>query len=138
MSVHDVAAAGFGAEAAAYERGRPTYPADAVAWLAGALGHRTRRVVADVAAGTGKLTRLLRQSRRDHRRGRAGRRMRAQSPRPRCPGVHAVSGAIAEALPFAIGTLDAVTVAQAIHWFDRDAALARAPPRAAPGVAASA
>ncbi len=39
------------------------------------------------------------------------------------PGVQAV-GAIAEALPLRARSLDAVTVAQAIHWFDRDAALA--------------
>ena len=38
------------------------------------------------------------------------------------PGVLAVSGA-AEALPFADGTLDAITVAQAFHWFDADASL---------------
>ena len=59
MSVHEVAVTGFGSVADAYERGRPTYPADAVAWLAGALGIAPGRVVADVAAGTGKFTRLV-------------------------------------------------------------------------------
>ena len=59
MSVHDVAAAGFGSEAGAYERARPTYPSEAVAWLTDALGVREGSMVADVAAGTGKLTRLL-------------------------------------------------------------------------------
>ena len=38
------------------------------------------------------------------------------------PGVLAVAGA-AEALPFNDGSLDAITVAQAFHWFDADAAL---------------
>ena len=38
------------------------------------------------------------------------------------PGVHAVAGA-AEALPFSDGSLDAITVAQAFHWFDAEAAL---------------
>jgi SAM-dependent methyltransferase len=33
-------------------------------------------------------------------------------------------GAVAEALPFRSGALDAITVAQAIHWFDRAPALA--------------
>ena len=46
------------------------------------------------------------------------------------PGVLAVAGA-AEALPFNDGSLDAITVAQAFHWFDADAALRRVPPGAA-------
>jgi hypothetical protein len=59
VSVHDVAAVGFGSGADAYERARPTYPAAAVAWLTDALALRAGTTVADVAAGTGKLTRLL-------------------------------------------------------------------------------
>ncbi len=37
LSVHDVAASGFGAEAAAYERARPSYPPDAVEWIVDSL-----------------------------------------------------------------------------------------------------
>ena len=44
----------FGAEASTYERGRPEYPDEAIAWLIG----DARRVV-DVGAGTGKLTRVI-------------------------------------------------------------------------------
>lgn len=54
--VHDVAARGFEAEAQAYDRARPSYPPDAVAWLSEALGIRPGRRVVDLAAGTGKLT----------------------------------------------------------------------------------
>src|SRR6202011_6390851 len=45
----------FGFEAAAYERGRPSYPPEAIDWLlpAGA------RDVLDLGAGTGKLTTRL-------------------------------------------------------------------------------
>ncbi len=32
--LHPAAAAGFSAAAEAYERGRPGYPADAIAWIA--------------------------------------------------------------------------------------------------------
>jgi len=121
MSVHDVAAAGFGSEAGAYERARPSYPAAAVAWLTAALALGAGTTVADVAAGTGKLTRLL---------GASGATVIAVEPvdgmreqlATAVPGVHAL-GAIAEALPFRSGTLDAITVAQAIHWFDREPAL---------------
>ena len=45
----------FGPVADAYERARPGYPPDAVAWLAG----EPPRDVVDLGAGTGKLTRLL-------------------------------------------------------------------------------
>ena len=43
----------FGAVAEAYDRGRPTYPAEAAAWLVGGEA----KVVLELAAGTGKLTR---------------------------------------------------------------------------------
>src|SRR4051812_49440507 len=45
----------FGGSAALYERARPGYPQAAVDWL---LAPGARRVV-DLAAGTGKFTRLL-------------------------------------------------------------------------------
>ena len=38
MAVHEVAEQGFGREAEEYERVRPSYPADAVAWLVDNLG----------------------------------------------------------------------------------------------------
>ena len=47
----------FGVAAEAYERGRPPYPPEAIDWLVPA--HATR--VLDVGAGTGKLTRQLRE-----------------------------------------------------------------------------
>jgi tRNA A58 N-methylase Trm61 len=57
--VHEVAREGFGREAATYERSRPSYPPDAVAWLVRHLRLRRGSAVADLAAGSGKLTRLL-------------------------------------------------------------------------------
>ncbi len=122
--VHDVAEGGFGAGADAYERGRPGYPDDAVAWLVDRVGVGAGRRVADVAAGTGKLTRLL---------AATGAELVGVEPVPAMratfaaavPGI-ALVGATAEALPFAAASLDAVTVAQAFHWFDPAAALAEA------------
>lgn len=57
--VHEVAARGFGRQADAYERSRPSYPAEAVAWLIDQLRLQPDARVADLGAGTGKLTRLL-------------------------------------------------------------------------------
>ena len=59
MGVHDVAESGFGAGADDYERGRPSYADDVVAWLVDRLGIEAGKRVVDLAAGTGKLTRLL-------------------------------------------------------------------------------
>lgn len=117
MSVHEVASSGFGAEADAYERARPSYPPDAVAWLVEALGISPGRVVADVAAGTGKFTRLLESTGAWLVAVEPVAAMRARLPRM------PTAAASAEALPFADGSLAAITVAQAFHWFDASAAL---------------
>jgi len=119
--VHQVASRGFEAEAEAYDRARPSYPADAIGWLADSLRIGPGRRVMDLAAGTGKLTERL---------AGLGAQLVAVEPvgamrgrlRHRLPGVPVLAG-VAEALPFAAGSLDAVVVAQAFHWFDADRAL---------------
>ena len=115
--IHDAANRGFSRSADAYERGRPRYPAAAVALLAERLP--AGALVLDLAAGTGVLTRAL---------VAAGLSVTAVEPvaemRALLPGdVRALEGT-AEAIPVDDGTVDAVTVGQAFHWFDGDAALA--------------
>jgi SAM-dependent methyltransferase len=116
-SIDPTAAAGFGRAADVYERARPSYPAEAVDWLVSRTGLGPGRTVVDVGAGTGKLTRLLVGS---------GARVVAVEPvaemRALIGEVEAVDGT-AEELPFADGTVDVVTVAQAFHWFDHARAL---------------
>ena len=128
MSVHEVAASGFGAEADAYERARPSYPPDAVAWLADALRLRSGARVCDLAAGTGKFTRLL----VPHLHGAEllavepveGMRTLLARSLPDVPVADVpVAAATAEAMSFADGSLDGIAVAQAFHWFDARAAL---------------
>ncbi|MGZ4737106.1 MAG: class I SAM-dependent methyltransferase [Acidimicrobiia bacterium] len=121
MPVHEVAASGFDQGAEVYEQARPSYPPDAVAWLAEHLRIGAGARVVDVAAGTGKLTRLLTPF---------GAELVGAEPVPgmrsgfvtMCPGVPLVAST-AELLPIAAASLDAITVAQAFHWFDAPAAL---------------
>lgn len=122
MSVHEVAATGFDREAAVYERARPGYPPQAVAWLAEHLRLAPGARIADVAAGTGKLTRLLAPLGATVLAAEPVAGMRAALVAT-CPGVPVVAAA-AEAMPVGDACLDAVTVAQAFHWFDAPRALA--------------
>jgi len=121
LSVHDVAASGFGAEAAAYERARPGYPDDAVAWIVDHLRITPARTVLDLAAGTGKFTRLLVATGAPIIAAEPVDGMRRMLTRalPEVPTI----AAVAEAMPLAGGSVDAITVAQAFHWFDAQAAL---------------
>jgi SAM-dependent methyltransferase len=120
MGIHDVAARGFDAGAVVYERARPSYPPDAVAWLVEHLRIGPGATVVDLAAGTGKLTRLLAPSGASLLAVEPVDGMRVQL-RATQPGVP-VTAATAEALPYRDAALDAVTVAQAFHWFDADRA----------------
>jgi SAM-dependent methyltransferase len=120
--ISEVAAEGFGAGAEAYEQGRPSYSDDLVAWLVDRLDVRPGRRIVDLAAGTGKLTRLLAATGAGITAIEPVDEMRDQLVRA-CPGVDALSGT-AESIPLPDRSVDALTVAQAFHWFDPGAALA--------------
>ena len=118
--VHEEAARGFARSADAYERARPEYPAEAVAWLAERTGLRPGRTVVDLAAGTGKLTRPL---------AATGARVIAVEPVPEMrarigPEAARVLDGTAEAIPVPDADADLIAVGQAFHWFDGPAALA--------------
>ena len=104
-----------------YERVRPSYPNEAVAWLVDRLRIGPPSTVLDLGAGTGKLTRLL-----VPRVGRViaiepGPEMLAQLRRA-VPEAEALLGA-AEAIPLADDAVDAVVCGQSFHWFRTGEAL---------------
>ncbi len=107
----------FGAQAAAYERGRPSYPPEAIDWL---LTSGARNVL-DLGAGTGKLTARLVER---------GLDVVAVDPIPEMldvlsgslPDTPALLGT-AEDIPLPDDSVDSVLVAQAWHWFDPERAV---------------
>jgi SAM-dependent methyltransferase len=113
--VHEMAARGFAQSAEAYELGRPGYPKAALE----PLGLSPDLVVLDLAAGTGKLARPLAASGATVIAVEPVAEMRAALP----DSVRARDGT-AEEIPLEDAAVDLVTVAQAFHWFDGDAALA--------------
>ena len=111
----------FGPAAQIYERGRPSYPDVALDWL---LPSGKPRVV-DLGAGTGKLTRQIRDRGLSVTAVEPSAQMLDQL-RVSVPGVPAVKGS-AEDIPLPDASADVVLVAQAWHWVD--------PARAVPEVA---
>ena len=112
----------FGSQAAAYERGRPSYPPEAVDWLLAPTDTWVARDVLDLGAGTGKLTTRLVER---------GLTVIAVDPiaemlemlRTALPDTPALLGS-AEQIPLLDNAVDAVLVAQAWHWFDQERAVA--------------
>jgi SAM-dependent methyltransferase len=105
-----------------YERRRPDYPPDAIAWAASRLGLADGARVLDVGAGTGKLT-----------RGLAAAGFEIVAVEPGGPMLDQLRLAVpeaetheapAEAIPLSDASVDAAFAGQAFHWFDRERALA--------------
>ncbi|MGH3048803.1 MAG: class I SAM-dependent methyltransferase, partial [Gaiellaceae bacterium] len=115
----------FGANAGAYERGRPEWPGEAARWLVPG----DARLVVEVGAGTGKLTRAF---------ARVAPRVLAVEPDPRMLavlrglGLEGVDGS-AEAILVGDGEADGLVAGSSLHWFELDAAPAEFHRVLAPG-----
>src|SRR5205809_8113404 len=106
-----------------YVRYRPGYPSQVLELLTAECGLKPSSIVADIASGTGILTRVLLEN---------GNRVFGVEPNPemrrageqllaRYPGFTSVAGS-AEATTLDDHSVDIVTAAQAAHWFDREKA----------------
>lgn len=120
MALHPLAEQ-FASVADAYERGRPEYPPAVIGALTAELGLSPGDPVLDLAAGTGKLSRALLA---------AGLDLVAVEPLVSLRAVlgeligpERVLDGVAEAIPLSDASMAAVTVADAIHWFDHAPAL---------------
>ena len=112
----------FGRAARDYERGRPGWPEPLLDEVAAELGLGADSSVLDLAAGTGKLTRLLVP--------RFGRVVAVEPDEAMLdvlaeavPGAEALGGS-ADAIPLPDGAVEAVFVAEAFHWFASDEVVA--------------
>lgn len=120
-AVDAVAARGYQAGGGDYERSRPGYPEAAVDLVVEELGLDHRSRVLELAAGTGKLTRMLSDRFAEliavepvpemHRRLSAA-----------VPAVPVIA-AVAEAVPLRDRSVDGALVATAFHWFRGEQAL---------------
>ncbi|MGW9629045.1 class I SAM-dependent methyltransferase [Microbacterium sp. NPDC055521] len=112
----DSRATSFGAEADSYEAARPDYPFEAVAWMLERMPDGARRL-ADVGAGTGKLTRVVVEARDADVVAIDPDAAMLAKLREQVPGVPTFLGT-AEALPLPDASVDAVVLGQAWHWVD--------------------
>ncbi len=112
----------FGNVVDEYEDGRPDFPPATIGAMAAELGLAPGARVLDLAAGTGKLTRPLVAAGFDVVAVEPGAEMRERLASR--IGAERVLEGFAEAIPLDDRSVDAVTVADAWHWFEQEAALA--------------
>ena len=113
---------GGGENASSYERGRPTYPPDAVEHLARTLHIGPGRTVVDLGAGTGKFTRLLAATGATVVAVEPQAAMRAELTAVAPSSVEVLDGG-AESIALPYASVYVVCAATAFHWFDHERAM---------------
>lgn len=102
-----------------YESARPGYPDELMNYLYKALSFDKAKAIADIGSGTGKFTRLLleRGSRVYAVEPNAEMRIIAEKKLSSYPGFRSVDGTASDT--GISEKVDAITAAQAFHWFDQ-------------------
>lgn len=120
MTLHPLASH-FDAIADSYDRARPDYAPAVIGAIAAELGLAAGAPVLDLAAGTGKLARALLA---------CGFDVVAVEPQPQLRellasiiGSERALEGLAEQIPLAGSSVEAVAVGEAFHWFDQAVAL---------------
>jgi SAM-dependent methyltransferase len=120
----------FGAYGATYDAVRPEWPTGTVAWMLGSPTTATVFRVVDLGAGTGKGTRAIASLGHEVIAVEPSDGMRealteslAALPEEVAGRISALAGG-AEDIPVETGSVDAVAVFQAWHWFDAEVAAA--------------
>jgi ubiquinone/menaquinone biosynthesis C-methylase UbiE len=113
----------FSSRVTDYVRYRPGYPPEVIALLRSECGLTSEAVVADIASGTGILTRMLLENGNRVFGVEPNAEMRAAGEQflSAYPKFVSVAGT-AESTTLPVHSIDIVTAAQAAHWFDREKA----------------
>eukprot|EP01116_Phalansterium_solitarium_P022338 TRINITY_DN7335_c0_g1_i1.p1 TRINITY_DN7335_c0_g1~~TRINITY_DN7335_c0_g1_i1.p1 ORF type:complete len:264 (-),score=99.72 TRINITY_DN7335_c0_g1_i1:8-799(-) len=119
-SVH-VVAQGFNKQVDAYETARPSYPPQIVDRLISVVGLKPAASVVELGVGTGKFTRLLTPYKLNVIAVEPAAGMRTKFAQL-FPDITLVDGT-GESIPVESGTVDAILIAQAFHWFASEASL---------------
>ena len=129
--VHEIARVGFNSQPDAYERSRPTYPPSSLDSIFEIIRQKNLQEgenfdnikILDLAAGTGKFTRLLLKYFTDNASKNTpivaiepAEEMSKQFRKIMPNWVPILSGTSTK-LPFEDNSFDVVTIAQAFHWF---------------------
>jgi SAM-dependent methyltransferase len=109
----------FSQRADFYAKYRPGYPAKVLAILERSIGFDVGHIVADIGSGTGLLTRLFLQNGNTVFSVEPNDKMRAYAERDLAGfgNFRSVNGT-AEHTTLPKGSVDLITIGQALHWFD--------------------
>jgi ribosomal protein S18 acetylase RimI-like enzyme/SAM-dependent methyltransferase len=107
----------FSGKAESYAKARPSYPKEAVDYVCSLTKHNA--VFADIGAGTGKWTELI--AARGYKifavEPNDDMRKELENTLVSFRNVHIINGTDADT-KIPVGSIDIITVAQALHWFD--------------------
>lgn len=111
----------FTGKAYVYEKNRASYPKELISYLYNEVGFSKESAIADIGAGTGKMTKLLLEQ---------GSEVYAVEPNGDMRNTLktvlsdfqnlSVTAGTAENTEFKTNSMDFITAAQAFHWFDMD------------------